>query len=769
MSPAGESFGRYELLDTIAVGGMAEVLLARSASLGGVSRTCVIKRILPQFSRDLQFVSMFIDEARITIALDHKNVVRLFDFGQHEGTYFMAMEYVDGTDLAALMRTHLRAGRPMPPEVAVFIAREILCGLHHAHTLRDHNERPLGIVHRDVSPQNVLLSSTGEVKLADFGIAAARNKLTHTMTGTVLGKAAYMSPEQATGDKVDFRADVWAVGVILYEALVGERLFASDSPLSTIQRVMSVNVDPPSRVCPQVPPALDGIVLRALQRSREARFESAQAMADELSAYLRGHPVHGHVYGQADLARFISSLDWNDDTVRMRPPHRSVRSSSGEEPRSREKSDEKVDALFAALHEEPNLWLLVDIGDRWAELQRVGPALSAFRTAAAVFAHRGLLVQAICAYSGARALVGEAQAHEDLLRLADLSTGNRRELRELLHDFDRHQLWDRLQEADPEGLGSDAESPPFPVSPTPLLGYLGPTELARLALRTHVRVVQPGEVVIREGEEGHALYAVGQGRLVVYCRPGREEPAAPATFAEGFDEETSFEGRRVPAKVPLPALDRVYLGGLADGDFFGEFSFLAERPRSATVEAINRCRLLEVSRRAVDEISRADPSFTEPLLQFYKERVVELMMAKSPTFSLLEPFDRRRLLESSSLVEFSDEQLIVEEGTHNDQLYFIKRGEVEVFHRDRDGTSIFINKLGQGQFFGEFAALRGTPRSVSVRAMGEVSLFQIDRKALLEIFERQPQLQRLFEETIATRAAEIQSRVREHRRLFFST
>ena len=768
MSPAGEPFGRYHLLDTIAVGGMAEVLLARSASLGGVSRTCVIKRILPQYSRDLQFVSMFIDEARITIALDHPNIVRLFDFGQHEGTYFMAMEYVDGTDLASLMRAHLRAGRALPVEVAVFLARELLAGLHHAHLLLDHNGRPLGIVHRDVSPQNVLISSAGEVKLTDFGIAAARNKLTQTSTGTVLGKAAYMAPEQACGDKVDFRADLWSVGVVLYEALVGDRLFAAENPLATVQRVMGAPIEAPSMRRPELPRELDAVVLRALQRKRDDRYGSARDMGEALSAFLNAHPVEGHAFGKADLARFLTALEWDDDTVRMRPTHRSLRSSGGGEGAAVKSPDAKVEALLSILRADPNLWTVVAMGDRYAELKRTAAALSAYRTAAAVFAYRGLLVQALCAYDGARRLLPEADAYADLVRLGDLPAGDRKELLELLRVVDQHGLWQILQEADPDGLGSEAEMQPTAAAPVPLFGQLGPTELARVALCGRVRRVGAGEVVIREGEAGDALYAVGHGRLVVYCTPGQEEQLGDA-FAEGFDDETSVEraARLQRWRSSLP--DRVYLAGLADGDFFGEFSFLAERPRSATVEAINECRLLEISRAAVEEIARNDPAFTEPLLQFYKERVVELMMAKSPVFSLLEAHERRAILEGSVLMDVEDQQLIVEEGARNDQLYFIKRGEVEVFRRDAAGTPIFINKLVQGQFFGEFSVLRGTPRSGSVRAMGDVSLLKIDRGALLDVCARRPALRRLFEQTIEARRAEMNDRVHEHQRLFIGT
>ena len=339
----------------------------------------------------------------------------------------------------------------------------------------------------------------------------------------------------------------------------------------------------------------------------------------------------------------------------------------------------------------------------------------------------------------------------------------------MLRSFDKHDIWKLLQDADPDGLGSEAEAPPFPAAPTPLFGSLGPLELARLGEALRVRRVMPGEVVIREGDAGDALYAVGRGRLVVYCKPGDDNDAA-ATMEEGFDDATSVEAMVAQLrKNSQERGDRVYLAGLADGDFFGEFSFLAERPRSATVEAITESLLLEIDRHAVDEICRLDPHFTEPLLQFYKERVVELMMAKSPVFSMLEAHDRRSLLERSELADYTDEQMIVGEGTLNDHLYFIKRGEVEVFRVDRAGTSIFINKLGQGQFFGEIAALRGTPRTVSVRAMGEVSHFKIDRKELLAIVDRQPKLRSLFDATIASRTAETKSRVREHQRLFFST
>lgn len=763
-----ERFGRYQLLERIALGGMAEILLANSASLGGVERTCVIKRILPQFSRNPTFVSMFIDEARITIGLDHKNIVRLYDFGQHEQRYYMAIEYVDGTDLSQVMRAHLEKGRGVPPATAVFLARELLQGLHHAHSMRDPGGKPLGIVHRDVSPQNVLLSARGAVKLADFGIAAARHKMTLTSPGTVLGKAAYMSPEQATGKQVDFSADVWSVGVILHEMLAGERLFAAETPLATLQRVVYSTIDSPSTLRAGVPTALDRIVLKALERNPRGRYSSALAMASELDAWLREHAVRNEAFTEESLARVLSELEWANDTQQMRPARAPTR--TGEPNRTLAGEDRRLRQLLAELRAEPDLWTLLAVGDRLHELGRTSEAISAWRTAAALFAHRGLLVQAVCAYQSARHVVATEEAEKDLLELGELTAGSRDELVELLAHFDRHDFWGLMQESDPDGLGSQPERALLSMGTVPLLGSLGPLEFARLALLARVRRVHPSELVIREGEAGDSLFAVGRGRLVVWTRPENNSSQEAASSLDEFDEYTSVDpSARPSAPGDAGQGSRVYLAGLADGDFFGEFSFLAERPRSATVEAVTESVLLEIDRAALSEIIRDDPHFTEPLLQFYKERVVDLLMAKSPVFSLLEPHDRRRLLDEAALVDFKDEEIIVEEGTLNDHLYFIKRGEVEIFRRDRLGTPIFINKLGHGQFFGEIAALKGTPRMVSVRAMGEVSLFRIDRAALLRIVDRQPRVKNLLDATIALRTAEMRARIREHQCLFVST
>jgi serine/threonine-protein kinase len=762
-----ETFGRYQIVQQIAQGGMAEILLARP--LSGVARSCALKRILPQYSKDLQFVSMFIDEARITIGLHHDNVVQLYDFGQVDGVYFMAIEYVDGTDLAAVLQAYATSGRALPPIVAASIMADVARGLAHAHTLRDPRGSPLGIVHRDVSPQNVLLSTSGDVKVTDFGIAAAKNKLTLTTPGVVLGKAAYMAPEQASGRGVDFQTDLWALGVMLWEALVGDRLFAADSPVSTLERVLHESIAAPSARRAGIPASLDRVVASLLQRDKTRRPAATADVAHALDAVVvdlaaTSPLAKDGVFGRAERAAWLASVQWAEPTAPLRPLASAPTIRGPEVPARRPVSDDPaIGALLARCRTEADPWLLVDVGDRAASIGQVDMARSAYRTAAAAFTFRGLLVQALVAHAGARRWMTPDEARDDTLLLGDLSPGRRGELDELLGTFDAH------------GFGTLVSREDLPRAPVvPLIGALGPRELARFAELITVRPVKAGEIVIREGEDGSVLYAIGRGRFVVSCRPGGAvEDETLAIEDDDFDVAAEKTAKPVPTPAAFVqsqhAPERVFLGGLADGDFFGEFSFLSERPRSATVEAVTDGLLLEIERADVESIAAVDPAFTAPLLAFYKERVVELMMAKSPVFSLLSPADRRSLLDGARVVEFGHDEIVLGEGTRSAAFFFIRRGEVEVFRRDQSGLTIFINKLGQGQFFGEIAALRGTPRTVSIRALGAVGLLQIDGRQLQRIVAREPRLKAIFDATIARRSAEMQARVLEHDRLLVPT
>jgi serine/threonine protein kinase len=273
-------YGRYVLEDRIAMGGMAEIFRAKTASEGFAKPVC-IKRILPHFLESETFVTMFRDEAALAARLQHANVVQVFDFGEAEGMLYLAMELVDGADLRKLLDRAQQRGRRPGIGQAIQIAIEICRGLHHAHSLSD-GKRKLGIVHRDISPHNVLISRAGEVKITDFGIAKASERATHTSTGVVKGKLSYMAPEQAEGGEIDHRVDQFATGIILWEILTGRRLFSGENEASILRRVLMCDVPPPSRDNAAVPDALEKIVMRALAPDPAARFADMRALEMEL-------------------------------------------------------------------------------------------------------------------------------------------------------------------------------------------------------------------------------------------------------------------------------------------------------------------------------------------------------------------------------------------------------------------------------------------------------------------------------------------------------
>lgn len=270
----GIPFGRYELLRKIAAGGMGQVLLARKGA-EGFEKLVVIKRILPHLVEDEEFFTMFIDEAKITMRLDHPNIARINEFGVENGVHFIEMEYVSGEDVRRLDKRARLANTPMPLGVIIRIIADAAAGLDFAHKAKDSKGVPLNLVHRDVSPQNVLVGFDGAVKLIDFGVAKAAGRAQHTATGILKGKFPYMSPEQADGQEMDGRSDVFALGVVLWELLTGKRLFKGENDLMTQRLVKACQVPPPSEVEPTVPKALDAVVLKALAKDPKDRYADA--------------------------------------------------------------------------------------------------------------------------------------------------------------------------------------------------------------------------------------------------------------------------------------------------------------------------------------------------------------------------------------------------------------------------------------------------------------------------------------------------------------
>jgi serine/threonine protein kinase len=274
--------GRYEVLGRLDTGGMAEILLGQLRGPSGFEHPVVIKKILPHLARDASFVQMFVDEARIAAGVRHPNVAHVHELGQEGEELFLVMEYLEGEPIGSLLRRASARGLSIDSALCAYMIAEACAGLHAAHELVGANGEPKNIVHRDISPQNVFVTYSGTVKVLDFGIAKAADRMTQTDVGQVKGKLAYMSPEQCRGEPVDRRSDVFALGIVLYELLTRRRLFQRGSQAATLRAVLEHHIMPPSELATGISPEVEAACLRALERSRRKRYESAAAMRRDL-------------------------------------------------------------------------------------------------------------------------------------------------------------------------------------------------------------------------------------------------------------------------------------------------------------------------------------------------------------------------------------------------------------------------------------------------------------------------------------------------------
>jgi serine/threonine protein kinase len=368
----GERFGRYELVSRLGRGGMAETYRARLVGEAGVTKPVLIKKVLPEYANDQAFSTMLISEARISATLSHGNIAQVYDFGRVDGEYFLAMEYVDGQPLHRIIKRALRSELPsIPVSLAVFIGIEMCRGLHYAHTRTNEAGEPLGIVHRDISPDNVLVSYEGQVKIVDFGIAKARElRGFNTEPGVVKGKYLFFSPEQAQGHEVDARTDVWATGIVLYEMLCG-RLPVEGPSYTVVPKLVRGEFPSPREINPQLPQALEDIVMQALTVDRKQRLEFCQELGDALAGFL--HTIEPRFSGMS-LAYFVRHLfreelisegrqvqvprwfleqmaQWQRTTVPATPAYSPLASS--EPPPSENSSGAAEDELKVSAYEEP--------------------------------------------------------------------------------------------------------------------------------------------------------------------------------------------------------------------------------------------------------------------------------------------------------------------------------------------------------------------------------------------------------------------------------
>lgn len=301
--PVIEQLGKYCIEKKIAVGGMAEIYLASLNS--DRDAFFAIKKILPTYSSDQNLISMLINEAKVTLSLRHPNIVSMYDFGRVSDSYYMAMEFVSGFDLKSTINACRRAGKWIPTRVALYIVMEILEGLAYAHKRRDNFNQSLEIVHRDISPQNVMLSNQGEVKILDFGIAKVRGRATQTQAGMLKGKFSYMSPEQASGEKLDWRTDIFSTGIILFELLTLENPFNSDQDMRTLDNIKKAQYPSPRSLNSAVPKSLERIVAKALQRRPQKRYIWAEEFQEALFSVQKDEVGFA---GPVELKKFLGQL-----------------------------------------------------------------------------------------------------------------------------------------------------------------------------------------------------------------------------------------------------------------------------------------------------------------------------------------------------------------------------------------------------------------------------------------------------------------------------
>ncbi|MFO0549838.1 MAG: serine/threonine-protein kinase [Polyangiaceae bacterium] len=304
--PLPRQFGKYMLMRKLAAGGMAELFLALHRSVAGFEKLVVIKRILPQMNNDKQFIDMLLHEARIAATLSHPNIVQTFDVGQVDGTYFIAMEHIHGEDIRTIVRQMKKKEvAEFPLEHALSVVIGLCAGLAYAHEKRDLEGKLLGIVHRDISPQNIVLTFSGDVKVVDFGVAKSLHATEESHGGQLKGKVPYMSPEQAAGEDIDWRSDIFAAGVILFELTTGKRLFKGSSEYDTLKLICETDYPMPGDVVPGYPSELERIVMRALAKSREARYQSARELQADLEAFVRHERL---AVSAVTLSKWMQSL-----------------------------------------------------------------------------------------------------------------------------------------------------------------------------------------------------------------------------------------------------------------------------------------------------------------------------------------------------------------------------------------------------------------------------------------------------------------------------
>ncbi len=708
-----EHFGRYRIIRHLATGGMGEVLLAQTAWLDGFAKDVVLKRVRPEYCKDPNFVSMFLDEARLSIQLDHPNVVQVFDFGEYDGQHFLAMEYVSGSDVNTLIRHPRVVRRGMDVPATLFITSEVCQALDYAHNKTDRAGLPLNIVHRDVTPQNIFVSELGVVKVGDFGIAKARTSVRESQPGELVGNLSYMAPEAVEGE-AEPRSDLFSAGLVLREMLLGVPTYSAQNPIELATLAMQALIAPASNFRGDVPRSVDDLLDKLLSKAPAARFQSARELGETIHDILTAeYPKFNQFAFRGYLEELRRDLSEHDVASAPTPfllqdqsrPARTapVRMSAVDF----DWTPELVQAV-ENFRRAPDLWQLVTIGDVCRQAGEATSAASAYRVAGHKFAQAGLLGPALLAARLMIHSLPDADLDREISNFTEVVGQDDAAVNPLL--FRRPgPLEDLLKELLEEVR---LRREPSAVR-TPMLSMLPGEAFYRLAKHARLRRIDVDDKLITQDQNDRNMYLIARGRVLVYY--------------EG-------EGKKT------------YLACLSTGDFVGENGFFTGAPRSATVEAIYPTDVFvidpDVYRQTIPDGSLA----SDVLLQFYKERIVDTMMARSDVFGVLSAEDRRALLELFYLRTFDAGERIITEGERSDDIYVIKNGTARVFTGAKT-----LATLKPGTLFGEIAAFRGVPRTASVEASTELETLVAERAALRAIIDVKPEVAKRIQAVISDR------------------
>ena len=702
-----EQFGRYQLLHQLAVGGMGEIFLARSSSISGFSKNLVIKRIRPEMTANVRLISMFLNEAQISISLSHQNVIQVFDFGQCESAYFLAMEHVHGCDLIQLLNLDNVLGRGLPPGLALYIMSEVCRGLDYAHTSIGTNGQPLNLIHRDMSPDNIMISKDGGVKIADFGISNFADKLSEQKPKKLEGKVPYMAPEQARGEPTDARSDVFACGLVLWELLTGEQAHPGEIDRDMLLRVQNGQIQKPSRHNRKVTRRLDKLVMTALHPDPRKRFQTAREFGDALRGLLtKKYDNCGSHELRLYLTEHRSELGIID-LAQICPPEETVSVNSDFLQASDELASfdypEEAKRLVKEFCKAPDITQLVELASFMEDTGNMVAARASYRVALLKFAQQGMFAQALSLAIRAYHLMPDDEAFiNEMSQLTSFVDYSNERL--IPHFFaDASDFSELLSYIVVASLSQNATS----VAPCPWLSSLSPSALAELIRLSKVQRYSITDPIIRQGETGDSMFLIVKGRTLIHTQSSSGE--------------------------------KIFLASLAEGEYFGEQGFFGTSVRNATVEAMEPVEVIEFDRALMRKVIQTNPQAEATLIQLYKTRVVDGILARSEVFSVLSSEGRKKLLAQLDNITVEAGQSFIVQGELSREAYIVKSGHAEIF-TTQDEKEVQIAELGPGTIIGEVAALAKVPRTASVRATEPMELLRITEKMMERIKESSPQL-----------------------------